>query len=259
MACFRHDIRHGEQPVCEAFYVNYNEMKIICLPFAGAGFYSYRPIFAQDPYFEPLFCALPGRERRYGEPMPGNLYDAAEDLYRQLSGSLSGEYVLWGHSMGAELARLLLERIQNEGSVLPVHLFVSGRQAPSVDKRNKRYLLPRDQFRDALRTLGGVPAEIMENDEVMDFFEPILRSDFKMIETFFEPELTPLSIPVSVMIGDTDEVDIREATPWEQITKGSFDLKVFPGNHFFIFEQASRLLDYFRQRIRETQKTDKPV
>lgn len=224
-------------------------MKIICLPFAGAGYYSYRPIFNGQTSFDPVFCELPGRERRINEPVVSSLYEAAEDIYRQVRPLLHGEYVLWGHSMGTEIARLLLEKMQSEGDRLPVHLFVSGREAPSVDKRNNRYQLPRSQFIEALRRLGGVPEEILRNSEVMDFFEPILRNDFKLIETFFEPELSPLSLPVSVLIGDRDEVKPDEAWPWQNISSGNFDLKIMPGNHFFIFDQPGDLLAYFTERL----------
>ncbi len=226
-------------------------MKILCLPFAGAGYYSYRPVFANDRYFEPVFCLLPGRERRFGEAPVTSLYEAADDLYRQLRDSLSGEYVIWGHSMGAELARLLLEKIRGEQAPLPLHLFISGREAPSVDKRNQHYLLPKHQFREELKRLGGVPAEIMDNEEFMDFFEPILRNDFKLIETFYEPELKLLSVPLSVMIGSSDDVSREEALSWQKITSGPFDLKIFPGNHFFIFEHTDEFLAYLRQRITE--------
>ncbi len=224
-------------------------MKIICLPFAGAGYYSYRPIFNNQTYFEPIYCELPGRERRISEPVVSSLYEAAEDIYKQIRLLLHGKYVLWGHSMGTEIARLLLEKMLCEGDILPIHLFVSGREAPSVDKRNNRYQLPRGQFTEALRKLGGVPEEILGNNEVMDFFEPILRNDFKLIETFFEPELSPLSLPVSVLIGDRDEVRQEEAWPWQKITSGNFDLKIMSGNHFFIFDQPGDLLAYFIKRI----------
>jgi len=230
------------------------KMKIICLPFAGAGYYSYRPIFNNQTYFEPVYCELPGRERRINEPVVSTLYEAAEDIYRQIRPLLHGEYVLWGHSMGSELARLLLEKMQSEGDQLPVHLLVSGREAPSVDKRNNRYLLPRNQFIEALRRLGGVPEEILLNSEVMDFFEPILRNDFKLIETFFEPELSPLTLPVSVIIGDQDEVRPEEALPWKKISLGDFDLKMMRGNHFFIFDQPDLLLAYFIKRIETCKK-----
>jgi surfactin synthase thioesterase subunit len=53
------------------------------------------------------------------------------------------------------------------------------------------------------------------------------------------------------VIGSSDDVSREEALSWRKITSGPFDLKIFPGNHFFIFEHADEFLAYLRQKIAE--------
>lgn len=178
---------------------------------------------------------LPGRGRRAGEALRYSLEELADDAYAQLRGNLDkGRYALFGHSMGAALAYLCLLRIRSAGLPLPEALFLSGKAAPGVIQDKGRHRLPRPEFLEMLRAMGGCPPEILQHQELIDYFEPILRADFQAIETWRHRQEEPLQVPLVVLVGRDDEVTRDKATAWSQVTSGEFRLHEFDGDHFFI-------------------------
>lgn len=178
---------------------------------------------------------LPGRGRRAGEALRYSLEDLADDAFAQLRENLDkGHYALFGHSMGAALAYLCLLRIRSAGLPLPEALFLSGKAAPGVVQDKGRHRLPRPEFLEMLRAMGGCPPEILQHQELIDYFEPILRADFQAIETWRHRPEEPLPVPLVVLIGRDDEVTRDKAAAWSQVTSGEFRLHEFDGDHFFI-------------------------
>lgn len=136
--------------------------------------------------------------------------------------------------MGAALAYLCLLRIRHAGLPLPEVLFLSGKAAPSVSQDRGRHLLPRPEFFEMLYALGGCPPEILQHEDLIDYFEPILRADFQAIETWRHRPAEPLPVPLVVLVGRDDEVTREGAAAWSLETSGEFQLHEFDGDHFFI-------------------------
>lgn len=178
---------------------------------------------------------LPGRGCRAGEELCLSLEELADDVFAQLRKNIGKDrYALFGHSMGAALAYLCLLRIRRAGLPLPEALFLSGKEAPAVSKGKVRHLLPRSEFIKMLHDLGGCPLEILQNEELIAYFEPILRADFQAVETWQHRAEEPLPVPLVVLIGHGDDVDRDEAAAWSLETSRSFQLHEFDGGHFFI-------------------------
>ena len=218
-------------------------VNLVLLPFAGGHSYSYRALVEALPAgLRALTPELPGRGTRMSAPRLTDLPAMAEDLARELAPELSGPWLLYGHSMGGLTALLLARRLRTLGMRSPEHLVVSGVEGPSVYGRQKqRHLMPREQFRQEIRELGGSPPEILDDDEFFRFFEPILRGDFQALETFaYRPE-PPLDLGISVLLGQDDDVSPEKAQTWQVETKRPLELLVWPGDHFFIFPQAQAL------------------
>lgn len=185
---------------------------------------------------------LPGRGRRAGETLRYTLDELADDAYTQLRGNLDkGRYALFGHSMGAALAYLCLLRIRHAGLPLPEALFLSGKAAPGVVQDKGRHRLPRPEFLEMLHALGGCPPEILQHEDLIDYFEPILRADFQAIETWRHHPEEPLPVPLVVLVGRDDEVTRDKAAAWSHVTSGEFRLHEFDGDHFFIQRHWQRI------------------
>lgn len=97
---------------------------------------------------------------------------------------------------------------------------------------------------EELRHLNGTPKAVLENDELMQLFVPILRADFAVLETYHYTPEPPLNCSISVFGGLLDsEVSCDELQAWQEQTTASYSLNMFPGDHFFINSAQSLLLE----------------
>lgn len=219
------------------------QISLYCLPYAGGNAFSYRSLEAcRPPGLTVSGIELPGRGRRVGEALCFSLEELADDIFAQLQKSIVRErYALFGHSMGAALAYLCLLRIRRAGLPLPEAVFLSGKSAPTVSRAKGRYLLPREEFIKMLGDLGGCPPEILQDEELINYFEPILRADFQAIETWQHRAEEPLPVPMVVLLGRDDEVSRNDAAAWALETSEEFQLHEFDGDHFFIQQHWERI------------------
>ncbi|HUB61258.1 MAG TPA: alpha/beta fold hydrolase [Puia sp.] len=223
---------------------------VYCFPFAGGSRYSYLLYTkaARDLKLIPL--DYPGRGFRAGEPLLRDLHEIADDCLGQIRHRLGEPYAIYGHSMGAVVGYLVTKRIIREGLGRPEILFFSGRGGPSIGYPEKmRYLLPTSDFRDLLRAMGGNSDEVLDNEELMSFFEPIIRADFEALETCRYVPGEAFDIPITVMIGADENVTLEHAYAWQRETTERIDVRLFPGKHFFIFDHAADVVRLMEHKI----------
>jgi len=213
-------------------------MHLFCIPYAGGNAWSYRALERSvSPGITLEGLELPGRGRRGLEPLCASLEDLADDVFRQIAQrGMTSRYALYGHSMGALLALLAAQRIRAAGLARPEALFLSGSSAPAARQVRQRHLLPPAEFKTMLRDLGGCPPQVLDDPELLDFFEPILRADFKAVETWRRSDQAPLDIPLVVMSGKDDDSDAGDAGGWAAETTAGCRLMEFSGDHFFILQ-----------------------
>ncbi len=216
---------------------------LFCFPFAGGSSYSYRDLHGlTGDFIEIVPLELQGRGRKYGTPLLTNIHDIAAGLYTGIKDKLSARYAFWGHSMGGWLAYLIIKKIIAENIPPPEHFFISGCEAPSVDtSRRDRHTLPKNELMALLRKYNGCPVEVLENEELMDMFEPIIRADFKAVETYIHEPAAPLNLPMTVMRGLQEEISYRDVLKWQEETVHKIKLLQFPGAHFFIYDHLPEI------------------
>lgn len=226
------------------------EITVYCLPFAGGNTDSYRPFqkHISVPFrIRPI--ELPGRGRRIREPLLTNIHSMVEDILQQIGKELGRQrYVFYGHSMGALLAYLLTKRLVSTGQTPPLHVFCSGRKAPSLPHdRPFKHQLAKQNFLGYIDELRGLPAELLNNAEFMDFVEPILRADFQAVETYTYQPAPPLEVPITVLAGDKDPRTrpYTNLLPWKEESSYPVQIEQFTGEHFFLFEHVPGIAALF--------------
>ena len=134
---------------------------------------------------------------------------------------------------------------------MPAHLFVSGFSAPDIpDARARIAHLDDVHFIAELRRLGGTPAAVLENEELMKLMMPGLRADFHIVDTYEFSEEEPLLCPITAFAGTADCEAPPDTMPgWARQTKRRFSLKTVPGSHFFPLEQTEMVLAAVRAEL----------
>lgn len=221
-------------------------LRLFCFPYAGGGASVYRTWFTELPSaVEVVGVQPPGRESRFREEPFRHLEPMAEAAAGALEAHLHRPFAFFGHSMGAILAFEVTRALRRRSGKLPVHLFVSGRPAPTVESDDPPiHELPRERFLEELRGYAGTPEEVLRNQELMDLLEPLLRADFSVSETYeYHPggDLLPVAVTA---LGGTEDRDVppEDLEPWRRETTGIFHAHVLEGGHFFLHEHRGEVL-----------------
>jgi external thioesterase TEII len=186
---------------------------------------------------------LPGRGRRMNEPLITNREEAVDDLFQQLlKRNVQNDFLLYGHSMGASLGLDILQKLE-KAKHFPLAFIVSGNEGPrNLEIPTNRYRLPRSEFIEELKRLGGVSDELLNHSELFDFFEPIMRADFELVERVQSPVISPIETPILAIMG-TKEEGAAHIRNWGNYTKGQFQHHLLEGDHFFIRQHPARIAD----------------
>ena len=221
------------------------KIKIIALPFAGGNKYSYRELSNLVPNnYEWETLELPGRGARMMDGLFPDIRQLAEKIIDDLIKIAAGhEYIIYGHSMGTLLGYELTKMLIDRGEALPKLLFFTGKGGPSVVREKIVSNLPNKEFWEEVKDLGGVPEELLENDEILEFFGPIMRADFKAVEDYrYDSDDDLLPVPIFVRAGDQEGISYDQLHAWQAMTSYPLDSNTLPGNHFFIFKHPQHIM-----------------
>jgi medium-chain acyl-[acyl-carrier-protein] hydrolase len=230
-------------------------LRLFCFPYAGGAAH----VFRQWPQSLPDFievCAVqpPGRGSRLGEQPFTRLNELVVATTSALIPFMDIPFAFFGYSMGAMIGFELARQLRRLGADGPKHLFVAASRAPRLaGERVITYDLPDRQFVEELRRLGGTPAEVLENEELLRLMLPLLRADFAVAQTYSYADGPPLDCPLTAFGGLQDEgVERESVAPWGEYTTASFALYMLPGDHFFLHASQGALLEIVARELEGT-------
>ncbi|MGC4809208.1 thioesterase II family protein [Micromonospora sp. DT228] len=225
-------------------------VRLICFPHAGgSASYYLATARALAPGIEVVAVQYPGRQDRLAERRIEAMPELAEAIFDAI-GAVSGPIALFGHSMGATLAFEVAHRLEAAGRT-PVCLIASGRRAPSRHRDTGLHLLDDDALLADLRRLSGTGAGILADAELMRLYLPVIRSDYRAIETCPPRADVKLRCPIVAIGGDRDpQASIDDVRAWADHAGEGFSFRAFSGGHFFLDDHASAILDLIRAAVR---------
>jgi len=235
------------------------KIKLFCLPYAGGSAATYNKWrHYLDKHVELRALELAGRGRRIYEPLYGSIHDAVKDVFQMIEGELShGPYAIFGHSMGGIIAYELAYKIREHHLPNPLHIFFSGRGAPHIKRDDEElyYHLPDDEFKEKIIELGGTPKEFFQHPELLEVLLPMLRSDFKIAETYeMTGDINPLEYDITVMLGKDEDVTAEEMHGWNSHTIGICTIHFFQGDHFFLNEIPQEVVEIINSTLLQAYK-----
>ncbi|MEU9368228.1 alpha/beta fold hydrolase [Streptomyces avermitilis] len=220
-------------------------LRLICFPHAGgsAGVFRRWPE-ELPPDVELVAIQYPGRQERFGEACVDDMTSLADQITDVVTSLLDRPIALFGHSMGAGVAYEVTRRLESRQLAWPARLFVSGSVSP-LTPRHRRDLHLRDDegMLEGLRELGGMDDAVLADPDLLRLVLPCVRADLRLIETYRPARLPSIATPVTAYAGTTDAHVPREGVAaWGDFTSAEFNLRIFPGGHFYLVGQEPEVV-----------------
>jgi external thioesterase TEII len=222
--------------------------QLFLLHYAGGNCYSFQFMMPMlTPFFDVVPTELPGRGKRIMEPLVNSKDEAILELAMVIKNQLNGQpYMTYGHSMGAMLTPFIVNILKRVATP-PIGVVVSGNPSPVVPDGINRHQMSQADLAEELRYMGGIPEEYFSSPELIAFFEPIVRSDFKIAESRMPAEQIPvIDVPVYSIMG-TEEVFSEKIADWAAFTTGEFGSELMEGGHFFIQSHPDKIADRIKK------------
>lgn len=215
--------------------------QLVCFPHAGGSASFFFPVSAAlQSTVEVLAVQYPGRLDRYDEALVDDIGQLADAIAGALRPRLAGPPALFGHSMGAVVAFEVARRFEKRRQALqpttePSILIASAARAPvrcrddGIHRRRDGGLI------EEVTALEGTSAAAIVDGELMRLALPVIRNDYRAIETYVcSPGIT-VHCPIWVFAADRDpRISLDDARAWRAHTTGEFAMTVFPGGHFYL-------------------------
>lgn len=228
-------------------------LRLFCFSYAGGGASTYlrwRPHFPK--YVDICAVQPPGREDRISETPINDIPTLVKAIADAITPFVRIPFAFFGHCNGALIAFELARELRRRQNVLPKHMFVSSFRSPELTNSNRvLHSLPRSEFVTHLKTYGGMPEEILGNDNIVTSLMPTLRADFQLHENYEYIEEEKLDCPITIFGGLQDKIVTRkELSGWRNKTSTSSIVKLFPGGHFFLDTHRKYLLKVINNELK---------
>ncbi|HEX3784968.1 MAG TPA: alpha/beta fold hydrolase [Pseudonocardiaceae bacterium] len=229
-------------------------ISLFCLPHAGGSASNYFAFSAAVGEVAEVFAVqYPGRQDRWQDKPLADLRELAAPIADALAAWGERPLALFGHSMGSALAFELTRSLEQRG-IEPLHLFASGGRAPALPRDEKIHLLDDEGLITEMKALGGTDPRLFDEPDLLEMVLPAVRADYTAIETYLAEPGATVRAPITVLTGEADpRTTVEQAKGWQQHTTGEFDLRVFPGGHFFLYDQVPEIARTVLDRLRSDQ------
>ena len=233
--------------------------RVFCFPHAGGNvrtFLGWQPALGTDARI--VAVCRPGREHRAQEPAPTieEFIEGAAEAIRAADDG--GPVYLFGHSLGALVAFEVARRLAD----LPAlkHLVASGCSAPSL-LPSQRVLaiaeLKGKEFAEAIGFFGGLPPEVVADEDLHEVLLPSLIADFRMAVGYRYRPGPPLDVPLTLINGREDpHVGTPQIEAWADEARVKPALHWADGGHFYFEKRPEAAVDVLRDVVRADQHVE---
>ena len=224
--------------------------RLFCLPYAGGSSLFYRELESYlKPGIELCVIDLAGHGMRMGEDLNETMGQALDDVYEQMGQTGFDEpFAVLGYSMGSTIAYHLYFYLRERG-MAPRHLFFMANMPPYVsDDGAVSADLPDDEFLREMTALGGLPQEVLECQELVDLFLPIMRADVHLEEGSHVSEPQTIDCNFSVLYSTQDD-EGGQMDQWRRCAGRLCDFHRFEGTHFFMLEHYAEVAEIINRTL----------
>lgn len=169
-------------------------------------------------------------------------------LLNELVPLIDRPYVILGHSLGSMIAFELVNQLSLSQYKLPDIFIASGSKSPDVERTTRSvHHLPKTEFIAELERLNGTPKEVLENEELVSLFLPLLRADFRISEKYLYTGSCKFPCKLHVLGGKEDvDVPFESLERWKRFFSKDASIHAFNGGHFFIDTHKKEVVSLIR-------------
>ena len=229
-------------------------MVLFFFPHAGGSaksYSSFKRFLPKDLTVVPM--ELSGRFTRSSEPLIDNVPDCVSDLIEKHSELITGDYALFGHSMGMVLITEFVKQTQAKGLPQPCYIFLSGKNPPDENVHCfENVTTATDEeivdFFSANSLSSNAP---VPDEELMRTLNRILCTDVRMAERYSaSPADVKFGCDVTVLYG-TEDVLMQSVNmnSWSRFTDGSCMTYPFSGGHFYFQQHKEEVCGIIKEKL----------
>ncbi len=239
----------------------YQPARVFCFGHAGGNvrtWLNWQPALAGDA--ELVAVCPPGRGHRSHEAQPSlaDYVDGAATAIAEAAGTDPRPGYLFGHSLGGLVAFEVARRLTGEAR--PAHLIISGLAAPARLPSARVLELSRldgKEFAEALVFFGGMPPEVLAEQELRDLLLPGVQSDFRMAAEYQYRPGVPLSLPATLVNGRGDpHVQTEQLVGWQAEFEHEPAYRWAAGGHFYFESDPSSITEVLAEVVRADQHVE---
>jgi surfactin synthase thioesterase subunit len=226
--------------------------RVFCFAHAGGNPRSFLPWQSLvGPSVEIVPVYLPGRAHRDEEPPPTSLTGLADDVTEAVAGRADIPFHLFGHSFGALLAFEVARRLRHVGTLRA--LVASGCSAPSLQPSAqvvRAAEVDGREFAEIVNSYGGVPPEIVADEELHHLLFPSLKADVKLLAGYRYQPAAPLFTDLVLINGrDDPHIAPESLEPWADECATAPEQRWSDGDHFYFTQRPGAVVDVFRRLV----------
>ncbi len=230
-------------------------INLFFFPFAGGTSQSYRSLVKSGKIVGCNMYALelPGRGLRMNDNYSLSVEEIKNECILALQPFLNDPMIFVGHSMGSIIAYELLCAVKALNDASQAALIVSAANSPRhLTVKDHVFNMSLSEFRTYVKSMGGVPEAISENDQLLDFFLPRIYNDMKLLQTYKPNDKAILNTPITA-IAPTDDNNVKPeyVLDWGNFTNNHFEINWCEGGHFYLFDEMTILTNVINQVLQE--------
>lgn len=223
---------------------------VVVFPHAGGSPRFYAHWAAALPRHQLWGVTYPGRDARLGEATPASLQALARECAVQLDLLLdrARPALLVGHSMGAWVAWETVRRLEQMTPSRSIMTVVSGQNAPDCPPGTDLHQQDAAALIADMNRQNPAHRSLWEIPELRELFLPMVREDYRLLETYQTEPGTVADLTVIYGVDD-HEVDSSSLHRWRNASRGGYRVKGLPGGHFYLAAPDTSLPHYLGELL----------
>ncbi|PHM40271.1 CFA synthetase, thioesterase component [Xenorhabdus mauleonii] len=233
------------------------EVQLLFLHHAGGSCFSYMELAHKLlSNIEIYTLELAGRGMRIAEPFQTDAETVLSDILASINHLKLGEdkpLLLFGHSLGAELAYHVARKLEHEAPEKKIALILSARgffePEDLINDECEEY--SDEHVVNIINQCGGTPQDVLSNPELRDYLIRTMKHDLLLLDSLSRLPKTKLNVQTKVIGGSEDNrVHVSQLEMWRKVLPASAEQHVFTGGHFYVFTNKT-LIPWLEKQCKE--------